>query len=251
MKEFPEISIITACYNCEKYLPDTINSVLSQDFPNWEWIICDDGSTDGSVEVLEKVNDSRIKILKNSTNQGAAVARNKALEKSIGRFITFLDSDDVWLPNFLSTVKNFLAAFNETVVYTSYKRTDENLVPVLDDFLAEDNITYKRLLENCPIPMLTAMYDSSKIGKVFIPLVDKREDHAMWLEVLKRAGKARAISESLGIYRMRKNSYSRNKLIIAKKQFCLYYYYLKLPLHQAVFYTLKWALNGLRKYGKI
>src|SRR5690606_8620589 len=135
-------------------------------------------------------------------------------EKARGRFLTFLDSDDVWLPKFLETAVNYLKNNQEELVYASYKRFNEDLKPLLEDFIAEDKVTYKRLLFNCPIPMLTAMYDTQRIGKIPIPEVDMREDYAMWLNVLREIPQARAITEPLAIYRIRQSSYSRNKFLI-------------------------------------
>src|SRR5690606_22137147 len=180
----PEISIVTACYNSEKFIQATIQSVLEQTFENWEWIIVDDCSRDNSVELIHQHQDQRITLIALNENVGAAQARNIAVEKARGRFLTFLDSDDVWLPKFLETAVNYLKNNQEELVYASYKRFNEDLKPLLEDFIAEDKVTYKRLLFNCPIPMLTAMYDTQRIGKIPIPEVDMREDYAMWLNVL-------------------------------------------------------------------
>lgn len=244
------ISIITPCFNSEKYIGETIQSVLNQTYLNWEWWIVDDGSTDKSLEIIKQFKDPRIHLIALEKNLGAAEARNIGLENAEGRFITFIDSDDVWLPHFLETSLKFLQENNEELVYSTYKRYDENMNPLLDDFLAEDHISFDRLLYNCPIPMLTALYDSERIGKIKIPEVDMREDFAMWLEVLKKIPHARAIKEPLAIYRIRKSSYSRNKFKILRKQFAVYSNFLKLSLPLSTYYTLCWALNGMKKYEK-
>lgn len=210
----------------------------------------DDHSIDNSVEVIKNYSDERIQLIALPQNSGAARARNRALEEAKGRYITFIDSDDLWLPHFLQTALNYLIQNREELVYASYKRVDENLQPLLEDFIAEDKIEFKRILYNCPIPMLTALYDSQRIGKVKIPDVDMREDHAMWLNVLREIPYARAIQEPLAIYRIRKSSYSRNKFLILKKQFMVYYAFLNLSLLQSTYYTVHWALNGMKKYEK-
>ncbi|MCB9203296.1 MAG: glycosyltransferase [Flavobacteriales bacterium] len=243
-----KVSIVTACYNSEKYIAETIQSVLNQTYTNWEWLIVDDCSTDNSIGIINEYKDSRIKLIKQEKNLGAAYARNKAIELATGRFLTFIDSDDLWLPNFLETTTNYLIETKEEFVYTSYKRVDENLNPKLDDFHATEDVDFNRLLYNCPISMLTAIYDTKRIGKINIPIVDKREDHAMWFDVLRKIKKAKPIDESLGIYRIRENSYSRNKFKIAIKQFYVYFNYLNLPLHESIYYTFCWMINGLRKY---
>ncbi len=248
--EMEIVSIITPCYNSEKYIADTYNSIKSQTYTNWEWIIVDDCSSDKSGEIIQSFNDNRIKLIIQSKNQGAAYSRNLALNKAQGRFITFLDSDDLWLPNFLETTINYLIENNEELVYSSYKRVDENLKPLLADFIAVDKVDRNRILYNCPIPMLTSVYDSKRIGKIPVPDVELREDHAMWIDLLGRIKYARAINESLAIYRIRNNSVSRNKLRIAKKQYDVYRYYLKMNIFKSSYYTFFWAMNGLKKYGK-
>lgn len=248
--EMEIVSIITPCYNSEKYIADTYNSIKSQTYTNWEWIIVDDCSSDKSGEIIQSFNDNRIKLIIQSKNQGAAYSRNLALNKAQGRFITFLDSDDLWLPNFLETTINYLIENNEELVYSSYKRVDENLKPLLTDFIAVDKVDRNRILYNCPIPMLTSVYDSKRIGKIPVPDVELREDHAMWIDLLGRIKYARAINESLAIYRIRNNSVSRNKLRIAKKQYDVYRYYLKMNIFKSSYYTFFWAMNGLKKYGK-
>ncbi len=245
------VSIITPCYNSEKYIADTYNSIKSQSYKNWEWIIVDDCSSDKSGEIIQSFNDNRIKLIIQSKNQGAAYSRNLALNKAQGRFITFLDSDDLWLPNFLETTINYLIENNEELVYSSYKRVDENLKPLLTDFIAVDKVDRNRILYNCPIPMLTSVYDSKRIGKIPVPDVELREDHAMWIDLLGKIKYARAINESLAIYRIRNNSVSRNKLRIAKKQYNVYRYYLKMNFLKSSYYTFFWAINGLKKYGKL
>lgn len=228
-----------------------IDSVMNQTYKNWEWWIIDDASSDNTVKILNEYTDNRMHLILSAKNSGAAVARNKGIEKATGRYITFIDSDDIWMPEFLEKSVNFLKQNNEELVYASYKRVDEDLKPLLSDFIAEDFINLKRLLYNCPIPMLTAIYDSQRIGKIEIPIIDLREDYAMWIRVLNRIPRARAIKEPLAIYRIHKMSYSRNKYKILRKQFIVYYKFLKLSLPKSIYYTLHWTLNGIKKYEKL
>ena len=245
------VSIITPCYNSEKYISETYHSIKNQKYSNWEWLIVDDCSNDNSVGIIKSFKDSRIKLIVNKVNKGASVSRNLALENAVGDYITFIDSDDLWECDFLTTTLKYLKDNNETLVYTSYKRVDESLNQILEDFIAIDKVDYNRLLYNCPIPMLTAIYDCRKIGKIYFPEVNLREDHAMWLLLLTRTNYARAISNPLGIYRIRTNSVSRNKFKIAIKQFQLYNNHLKMNFFLSMYYTINWALNGLKKYGKL
>ena len=142
-----EISIITPCYNSSKYLGETIASVLNQTFPDWEWLITDDCSTDNSIEILEKQNDPRIKVFKAEKNGGAGHARNISLENATGRFITFLDADDFWESNFLEEMVNFMKSENAELAYSTYSRCDENLNPVLGDFEADTIVNFNNILK--------------------------------------------------------------------------------------------------------
>lgn len=245
------VSIITPCYNSSKYIEETYSSIKNQVYKNWEWNIVDDCSTDDSVEIIKSFNDDRINLIINPENLGASISRNKGLDLAKGDYITYIDSDDLWKNNFLVETINYLEKNNEKFVYTSYERVDENLNKLLDDFIAIDKISYKRLLYNCPIPMLTSIYNAKEVGKIYFPEVELREDHAMWLELLKIVEYARAIDKSLGIYRIRENSVSRNKFKIAIKQYELYRNYLNMNLVFSLYYTINWAINGLRKYGKL
>jgi len=247
----PLVSIITPCYNSEKFISETIRSVLDQSYDNWEWWIVDDNSSDRSVEIIKNFGDERIHLIESNKNKGAAMARNAGLKNASGRFITFIDSDDLWLPGFLQKSVDFLLNNNEELVYATYRRYDENLQPLLGDFEARDHITFEKILYSCPIPMLTAMYDTQRIGKIQIPDVDMREDHAMWMDILKKIPSARAIKEPLAIYRIRKSSYSRDKFLILRKQFMVYYKFLNLSLFRSTYYTVHWAMNGMKKYEKL
>ena len=127
----PEVSIITPVFNSSKFLEQTIGSVFSQTFTDWEWMITDDSSSDDSVEMIQKFNDSRIKLIIAAKNGGAGHARNLSLEKASGRFITFLDADDFWEPNFLEEMVSFMKKENAELAYSNYARCYENLNPVI------------------------------------------------------------------------------------------------------------------------
>ena len=245
------VSIITPCYNSEKFITETYQSIKDQIYINWEWIIVDDASTDESVEIIKSFNDDRVKLLEQKINNGASEARNKGLNLAKGRYITFIDSDDLWMPNFLEKTISYLTNTKEELVYASYKRVDEDLQPLLTDFIAIDYIDKNRILYNCPIPMLTSVYDTERIGKITFPEAELREDHAMWIDLLQKVKYARAINETLAIYRIRNNSVSRNKLKIALKQYEVYRKYLKMNFFKSSYYTFFWALNGMKKYGKL
>lgn len=247
----PEISIITPSYNSSAYLEETIKSVLSQTFQNWEWLITDDQSQDTSVEIIRKYNDPRIKLVILEQNTGAGGARNNALERAKGRFITFLDSDDYWEPMFLEKMLNFMKENSAELAYSNYARCDENLIPILKDFQADTVVTFENLLQTCRLSLLSSMYDSQRVGKFFFPKGSKREDHVMWLNLLKKIPKGLPLQETLAKYRMRAGSVSRNKKDIIKDQYLVYREFMGFSLMKSLYYTGLWAMNGFMKYSKL
>ena len=246
-----EISIITPSYNSSKHLDETIGSVLNQTFQDWEWLITDDCSTDNSVKILEKQNDPRIKVFQADKNGGAGHARNISLENATGRYITFLDADDFWEPNFLEEMVSFMKSEKAELAYSTYSRCDENLNPVLGDFEADTIVNFENLLKTCRLSLLASMYDSKRVGKFYFPEGTKREDHVMWLELLKKIRQGKPLKKTLSKYRMHANSVSRNKSNIMKDQYLVYKDYMKFSTLKSLYYTANWAFNGFIKYSKL
>lgn len=247
----PEVSIITPCYNSSKFLQQTIDSVLNQTFTDWEWLITDDKSTDNSVEIIRKVNDERIKLTVAEKNGGAGHARNLSLEKASGRFITFLDADDFWEPNFLEEMVSFMKKENAELAYSNYSRCDENLIPKIDDFKADKNVSFNNLLKTCRLSLLSSMYDSQRVGKEFFPERSKREDHVMWLNLLKKIPVGKPLPKTMAKYRMHASSISRKKTNIMLDQYLVYKDYMNFSTLKSMYYTANWAINGFMKYSKL
>jgi Glycosyltransferases involved in cell wall biogenesis len=247
----PEVSIITPCYNSSKFLQQTVDSVLNQTFTDWEWLITDDKSTDNSVEIIRKVNDERIKLTVAEKNGGAGHARNLSLEKASGRFITFLDADDFWEPNFLEEMVSFMKKENAELAYSNYSRCDENLIPKIDDFKADKNVSFNNLLKTCRLSLLSSMYDSQRVGKEFFPEGSKREDHVMWLNLLKKIPVGKPLPKTMAKYRMHASSISRKKTNIMLDQYLVYKDYMKFSTLKSMYYTANWAINGFMKYSKL
>ena len=247
----PEVSIITPCYNSSKFLQQTIDSVLNQTFTDWEWLITDDKSTDHSVEIIRKVNDERIKLTVAEKNGGAGHARNLSLEKASGRFITFLDADDFWEPNFLEEMVSFMKKENAELAYSNYSRCDENLIPKIEDFKADKNVSFNNLLKTCRLSLLSSMYDSQRVGKEFFPEGSKREDHVMWLNLLKKIPVGKPLPKTMAKYRMHASSISRKKTNIMLDQYLVYKDYMKFSTLKSMYYTANWAINGFMKYSKL
>ncbi len=247
----PEVSIITPCYNSAKFLKETIQSVLSQTFTDWEWLITDDSSSDDSVKIINEINDPRIILTIAEKNGGAGKARNLSLEKAAGRFITFLDADDFWEPIFLEEMIAFMKKENAEIAYSNYARCDENLVPKIADFEADKEVTFENLLKTCRLSLLSSMYDSQRVGKEFFPAGSKREDHVMWLNLLKKIPVGKPLNKTMAKYRMHESSVSRKKTNIMKDQYLVYKDYMKFSTLKSMYYTANWALNGFLKYSKI
>lgn len=247
----PEVSIITPVFNSSKFLEQTIDSVFSQTFSDWEWMITDDSSSDDSVEMIQKLNDRRIKLIIAEKNGGAGHARNLSLEKASGRFITFLDADDFWEPNFLEEMVSFMKKENAELAYSNYARCNENLQPAIEDFKADKEVTFNNLLKTCRLSLLSSMYDSHRVGKEFFPENSKREDHVMWLNLLKKIPLGKPLPKTMAKYRMHSASISRRKTNIMKDQYLVYKDYMKFSTLKSAYYTANWALNGFKKYSKL
>ncbi|PHR59470.1 MAG: glycosyl transferase [Arcobacter sp.] len=246
----PKISIITANHNSEKFIRMTIESVLAQTHKDWEMIIIDDQSDDNAVVIIEQycLQDKRIKLLKNETNMGPAKTRNKGLNIAQGRYICFLDSDDIWYDSFLEASISYLEQNNVKFVFSSYDRKDETLQKDNGTFYVPEKVSYDDLLKTCPISCLTAMYDTDGIGKVLMPDILKRQDFALWLQILKKVPYAYGMHEPMAIYRMRENSVSRNKLLAAKYQWIVYRNVEQLSLIKSCIALCQWAFYGFKKY---
>lgn len=247
----PEVSIITPVFNSSKFLEETIASVLNQTFTDWEWMITDDKSTDKSVEIIQKINDSRIQLILSDKNGGAGHARNLSLKQANGRFITFLDADDFWEPNFLEEMISFMKKESTELAYSNYARCDENLNPVIDDFKADKPVTFDNLLKTCRLSLLSSMYDSQRVGKEYFPEGSKREDHVMWLNLLKKIPVGKPLPKTMAKYRMHQSSISRKKSNIVKDQYLVYKDYMNFSTVKSLYYTANWALNGFMKYSKL
>ena len=212
------VSIITACYNSENYISETINSVLNQTHQNWELLIVDDCSTDNTKSLIKKFQktEKRIKLFQLNENSGAAVARNKAIREAKGVFIAFLDSDDNWLPEKLERQLEFMIFNNYNLTHTSYELIDHQGNSLNKTIVPAKILGYKDMLYSNKIGCLTAIYNQRKIGKKYMPLLRKRQDYALWLKILKTGEKAYGLAEVLSQYRNTENSISNNKLNLIK-----------------------------------
>ena len=196
-------------YNSEKYIRDSLESVLEQSYSNWELIIVDDCSTDNTVEIIKSFNDERIKFFTNGKNSGAAISRNKGLREAKGKWIAFLDSDDIWIPTKLEEQLNFMVENKYDFTYTDYRiclnGVWENVIRT-----APNKVTYRKLFNYCYFSTITVIYNAEKIGLIQIGDIKKNNDYAMWFKILKKTDAYR-YPKCLSYYIKHDNSISGGK----------------------------------------
>ena len=207
------VSIITPSYQTASFIAETIESVLAQTYTNWEMIIVDDCSTDATDEVVAPyLGDSRIRYLKNEKNSGAAVSRNRALREAKGRWIAFLDSDDLWSPKKLEKQIAFMEENHYAFSYTKYEEIGENSKSLGAYVSGPKRIAKFGMYQYCWVGCLTVMYDRKVAGLVQIQDIRKNNDYAMWIEVCKKAD-CYLLNEQLAKYRKRSGSISRHGIM--------------------------------------
>lgn len=206
------VSIVMPAYNCEDFIGITLDSVINQTYQNWEVIVVDDCSTDNTAKLVQEYvkKDNRIKYHKLDKNSGAAVARNKAVDLANGKYMAFLDSDDVWFPEKLTKQIGYMEENAYTFTCTSYTKIDEEGEYLGRTIGVRKQSDYNDILKKNP-GNSTVVYNSEEIGKVKIPNIRKRNDYVMWLSVVKRAGKLYGMEEPLASHRVRKGSLSKKK----------------------------------------
>lgn len=247
----PSVSVITPTYNAAGLVRATIDSVFSQTFPDWEMIIVDDHSTDNTFDILTSYveKDSRIRpILQKQGIKGPAEARNLAIENAQGRFIAFLDSDDLWHPQKLEKQIGFMEAEQEAFTYTRYYKIDQSskIIGAFEDI--PERLTYKDLLKTCPIGCLTAVYDTACFGKVYMPDIPRGQDYGLWLRLLKIHPAARLLPETLAYYRTgQENSVSSKKFRKAASLWRLYRDHEEMSPLMAAFHLARYSVNFLQK----
>lgn len=231
------VSIITPNYNAEKFIAETIESVINQTYTNWELIIVDDCSTDDSLAIINEFikKEDRIKLIKLSKNSGPAVARNNGIEVAKGEYMAFLDSDDRWFSNKLEVQLNVMQKHNYALTFTSYYSVNEQKEKQ-KIIRAKKQITYKNLLTNNYIGCLTAMYSVQQLGKVYMPLVLKRQDWGLWLKITKNNIVAYGIQEPLASYTRRETSISSNKFNLLKYNWKIYREHEHLTIVKSLYY---------------
>lgn len=252
MESSPQVSVIMPNYNGERFVGDSIQSVINQTFPSWELLVIDDGSKDQSLNVIHQftAKDPRVKLLKTTFKKvahGPAAARNTGIEAARGRYIAFLDSDDLWLPNKLQDQIAFMQASQAPFSFAWYDVITEDGQKIGAKTPPVWTVTYHQLLKDCIIGCLTAVYDSQILGKQLINMhpVDRFADFSLWLKILKITPKAYCLPQIVAQYRLVGGSISANKLHAAKHNWDLLRQVEGLSLLPALYYFTCYAFKGV------
>lgn len=245
----PIISIIIPCFNSQSFISQSIQSVIQQTYDDWELLIIDDCSTDNSGLVINKfLNNKSIKYFKTNKPSGSPILpRNIGIENAQGRYIAFLDSDDVWLPNKLERQMKMFEQYEDMAIcFSNYEKMTEQGERNNRIIKAPSMSTYKQLLLSNVIGCLTAVYDTEKVGKVFFQN-HSHEDYILWLDILKRGYVARNTNTVEALYRVRENSVSSNKLKTLSWQWDIYRNVEKIGLFHSSYYFLNYAYRAFKK----
>ena len=206
------VSIIMPSYNTASFITDSIQSVIAQSYKNWELLIVDDCSTDNTDEVVKSfLADEKIRYIKNKRNSGPAVSRNKALKEAKGKWIAFLDSDDLWEPEKMEKQISFMEKNGYHFSYTNYAEIDEEGKRNGVKVTGPKKITKTGMYNFCWPGTLTVMYDREYIGLIQVADIQKNNDYAIWLKVCHKAD-CYLLDEELALYRRRTGSVSTHSV---------------------------------------
>ncbi len=241
-----KVSIIMPSYNSEKYIKQAVKSVIKQTYLNWELIIVDDCSTDNTRKILKNLSleEKRLIVIELDANKGAANARNKGIEYASGNYIAFLDSDDLWVENKLDNQIKFMKKNNVLFCCTFYDKIDSNSKSMENIIEYPEMADYESLLRFCP-GNSTVIYNSSSVGKVFVPDIKKRNDYLMWLSLIKKAGKLYCLPEVLSSHRVHSQGLSSNKKSLIKYHWYIYRKIENLSYLKSIYLVFFWIKKSL------
>lgn len=242
------VSVVVPVYNASKCISDTIMSVKNQSYSDFELILVDDGSTDNTVEIMKEYECENIHVLSNTMGKGAADARNCGISKASGRYIAFLDADDMWLPDKLSKQIDFMQKNKAAFSFTGYEFADENCKGTGIVVKVPPTITYREALKNTTIFTSTVIFDMSILEKedIYMPKVVS-EDTATWWQVLRTKTDAFGLNESLTLYRRMGKSLSSNKIEAIRRIWYLYRKVEKLNIFYSMYCFAFWALRAVKR----
>ncbi len=245
------VSIITPAFRAGRFIAETIESVQAQTYRNWEMIIVDDCSPDDTAKIVEKYSkeDIRVKLFYNEVNLGPAMTRNNAINRAHGRFIAFLDSDDIWLPEKLEKQVGAMQEKGSVFTYTGYHRISEDGMVAGRQISVPAQLNYAQLLRNTAIVTSSVVIDVDAVGKIHMKNT-YYDDYACWLEVMKRGYLAHSIDEDLVKYRVASSSVSRNKINSAIQVWKTYRSVEELGLVTSMYCFTSYVLHAIQKYKK-
>lgn len=246
------ISIIVPVYNVERFIAETIDSVAAQTYKQWELLLVEDGSSDGSADVIERYieekGEKRIRLLRQPSNMGAAKARNRGLQEAQGRYIAYLDADDLWMPEKLERELAFMTRKDAAFAFTGYEFADERAKGTGKVVRVPETLSYRQALSNTTIFTTTVMFDTEKIGKDLLEMpAIKSEDTALWWKVLRNGYTAYGLDENLALYRRAGKSLSSNKLEAIRRIWKLYRRAEGLNVVVSAWHFCFWAVRAVKR----
>ena len=246
------VSIIVPAYNVEKYIVETMESVRQQTYPHWELLLVEDGSSDKTVSVIEEYirhkGEQRIRLIRQPQNMGAAKARNRGVKEAVGRYIAYLDADDLWKAEKLEKELAFMREMDAAFVFTGYEFADENAKGLGKVVRVPKTLTYKEALKNTTIFTTTVMFDTMKISKDMLEMpVIKSEDTALWWKVLRSGYVAHGLDENLVLYRRAGKTLSSNKLEAIRRIWNLYRKAEGMSVFSSAYHFCFWAVRAVKR----
>lgn len=246
------VSIIVPVYNVEKYIGETVASVRAQTYADWELLLVEDCSSDNTVDIItglmEAWGDPRVRLVRQPSNMGAARARNRGLSEARGRYIAFLDADDLWAPEKLERELSFLKEKEAAFVFTGYEFADEDGRGTGKVVRVPETLNYRQALSNTTIFTTTVMFDTERIGReeLEMPLI-KSEDTALWFRILRSGYLAYGLDENLVRYRRAGKSLSSNKLEALRRIWNLYRRAEGLSVPESAYHFCLWAVRAVKR----
>ena len=243
-----QVSIIVPVYNAGAYIRETVEMVRRQTWTDWELLLVDDCSGDNSREVIRSCcqTDPRIRLIEKKKNEGAAKARNTGLEQAAGRYIAFLDADDIWKPEKLEAELDFMKSREAGFVFTAYEFGDEQGQGTGKVVHVPDELDYRRALSRTVIFTSTVLFDTEKLEKHLLEMPDVgSEDTATWWKILRQGEKAYGLDQVLAVYRRPRVSLSSNKLTAVRRIWNLYRNVEGLSLPASIRYFCGWAIRAV------
>jgi len=244
------ISVIIPAYNAEKYISETIESVIAQTYTNWELLVIDDGSTDATTDIVRSFagRDERIHLYINEKNMGVARTRNRGFDLARGEYIALLDSDDVWLSEKLARQLSLAQQTGAEIIYCSYGLINGNGDKAGRDFIVPSRTDFEQMLTRCVFSCSTNIFLKDVCKKHHFDEEYYHEDYVLWLELLRQGYTAVGCTEVLAQYRQIVSSRSANKVKAAKHRWTIYRRYLGMPLIKCISCFVKYAFAGIAKY---